>query len=101
MTDGRSQPALEADRLAERIISRRRWHFWGLVVILAIGVAVAVWQDVATIYIMAGIAAWIAYLINHNFTAIFNELDEINNQIAGRKDEFKALVRGSEKTPVS
>lgn len=94
MTDDRSASAREADRLQEHIVfGGRAWQFWGLVVILALGVGVSVWQDVATTYINAGIAAWIVFSLHLSFTAILHELYELNDQIAGRKDEFRRLIR--------
>ena len=102
MTDNRSAAALEADRVQERVVySGRVWQFWGLVAILAVGVGISVWRDVATIYIIAGIAAWIVFSLHLSFTAILHELYELNDQIAGRKDEFRRLVQDRPSTPTS
>ncbi len=80
MTDNRNASALEADRLQERIVySGRVWQFSGLVAIFAVGVGIAVWQDVAMIYIIAGIAAWIVFSLHLSFTAILHELYELND----------------------
>ena len=102
MTDYRSDSALAADKLQERIVySGRVWQLWFLIGVLAGGVGIAVWQDVATIYIIAGIAAWVAFSFHLSFTAILHELYELNDQIAGRKDEFKDLVQRQQETPMS
>ncbi len=102
MTDDRSASAREADKLQERIVfGGRAWQFWGLVVILAAGVGVSVWQDVATMYIIAGIAVWIVFSLHLSFTAILHELYELNDQIAGRKDEFRSLVQDRPNSPMS
>ncbi len=102
MTDNRNASALEADKLQDRIVcSDRVWQFWGLVAILAVGVGIAVWQDVAMIYITAGIAAWIVFSLHLSFTAILHELYELNDQIAGRKDEFRQLLQDRPRSPVS
>ena len=71
---------LEADRLKERsVYSGRVWQFWGLVTVLAVGIGIAVWQDVAMNYIIAGIAAWIVFSLHLSFTAILHELYELND----------------------
>ena len=94
MIGNRSASALESDRLQERIVySGRVWLIWGLVAILAVGVGISDWRDVAMIYIIAGIAAWIVFSLHLSFTAILHELYELNDQIAGRKDEFRRLVQ--------
>ena len=78
MTNDRSASALETDRLQEQIVhSGRVWQLWGLIAILAIGVGVAVWQDVSAIYIIAGIAAWVVLSFHFSFTAILHELYEL------------------------
>jgi len=101
MTD-RSPSALEADSLQERIaFSGRVWQFWALAGVLAAGVGIAVWQDVPTIYIVAGIAAWIVFSLHLSFTAVLHELMELNDQIAGRKDEFRRLVEANQESQVS
>ena len=101
MIDNRSASALESDRLQERVVySGRVWQFWGLMAILAVGVGISVWQDVATVYIIAGIAAWIVYSLHLSFTAILHELYELNDQIAGRKDEFRRLVENRPSAPM-
>ncbi len=102
MTDDRSASAREADRLQERVVfGGRTWQFWGLVAILAVGVGISVWRDVVTIYIIAGIAAWIVFSLHLSFTAILHELFELNDQIAGRKDEFKRVVQDRPGSPMS
>ena len=94
MTDDQSDTALEADKLQERLVKRERKHqFWGLIAILAIGVGIAVWRNVAAVYIFAGIAAWVVLSLHISFTAMLHELYELNDQIAGRKDEFKRMIQ--------
>ena len=93
-TVGRSAPALEADRLQERVVySSRAWQIWALIAVLTVGVGVSVWQNVSMIYIVAGIAAWIVFSLHVSFTAILHELYELNDQIAGRKDEFRRTIQ--------
>ncbi len=71
MSDDRSETALAADKMQERIVySGRVWQFWGLAAILAVGVGIAVWQDIAMIYIIASIAAWVVFSLHLSFTAL-------------------------------
>ena len=93
-TVGRSASALEADRLQERVVySSRVWQIWALIAVLTVGVGVSVWQNVSMIYIVASIAAWIVFSLHISFTAILHELYELNDQIAGRKDEFRRTIQ--------
>src|SRR3546814_1421735 len=94
MPSNRRSSALEVDRLQGRVVQWARVRqFWGLLAVLAVGVGIAVWQDIATVYIIAGIAAWTVLSLHLSFTAILHELYELNDQIAGRKDEFRQLVQ--------
>ncbi len=102
MTNGRSETALEADRLQERIVFRSRvWQIWTLIGLLALGVWLADLFKVSTIFIMTGMVAWAVFAIHLSFTAVLNELYELNDQIAGRKDEFKGLIQHNADQPVS
>ncbi len=93
-TDDRSASALEADKLQERIVhSGRVGQFWGLLAVLAVGVGVSEWLNVAMIYIITGIAAWIVFSLHLSFTQVLHEMYELNDQIAGRKDEFQRLIQ--------
>jgi hypothetical protein len=60
--------------------------------LLGFGVWFSDSSNVKGLYIIAGIAAWMVFTIHMNFTAVLHELYELNDQIAGRKDEFRALV---------
>lgn len=94
MTDNRSASARNADRLQEQVVLKGRvWQVWSLIALLVVSVSVAGWQGVATMYVMAGIAAWIVFSLHLSFTAVLHELFELNDQLAGRKDEFRRLMR--------
>ncbi len=99
--DTRSETAVAADRLQEQIVHRSRvWQIWALVGFLALGVWLAVSFDVNGIYIIAGIVAWGVFAIHLSFTQALHELYEINDQIAGRKDEFKTVIQHKVDDPV-
>ncbi len=92
--DDRSATALDADRLQEQLVNRSRvWQFWAAVGFLALGVWLALWKEISEVTIMTGVIAWAVFAIHLNFTQILHELYEINDQLAGRKDEFKATIQ--------
>ncbi len=81
---------------------------WGLIAVLAFFVWGAVWEGWATISIAALIAAWIVYALHHSFTALLHEMHavlgelyELNDQITGRRDEFRRLLQDRPSSPVS
>jgi len=95
MTDKRSASAREADRIQERVVfGGRVLVVWCLAVILAVGVGISTWQEVPMIYIVTGIAGWVVVSLHLSLTAILHELYELNDQVAGRKDEFRELING-------
>ncbi len=82
-------------------IERRGLGFMIEVAILALGVSIAAWQEVATIFMIAGIAAWVALSIHRSFGSVLSELYELNDQIAGRRDEFRRIVQERASEPLS
>ncbi len=79
---------------------RRQLELWGLIAVLAILVWLAVWEGWATTSIAALIAAWIVYSLHHSFTAVLHEMHgvlgelyELNDQITGRREDFRRTVQ--------
>ncbi len=102
MTDKKGVYAFDPE-LRERIWGRL-WQFAGLLTILVIGVGASVWQNVATIYIIAGIAAWVVFSLHLSLTGIVvivEQMYELNDQITGHKDEFRRLLHERRSKPVS
>lgn len=99
MRDERTKSARDADREQERIVHLERTkQIWLLVLILMIGVALAKWLEVPNVYVISGIAAWIVFSFHLSFTAVLHELYELNDQLAGRKDEFRRIIERQTKT---
>ena len=78
---------------------RRQLEIWGLIVLLAVFVWAAVWDDWSTIPIFALVAAWIVYALHHSLTAVLHEMHdvlgelyELNDQITGRREQFRQVV---------
>ena len=89
----RSEQHLTADELQEKIVMRgRSYQLWVALIVLAVGAAVAGYYEVSPIWIMVGTVGWAVSALHISFTATLGELYEINDQLAGRKDEFKGLL---------
>ncbi len=90
----RSETALEADKLQEKLVQRSRvWQIWVAIALLALGVWLAISFKVNEVIIMAGVVAWAVFITHVNFTQVLHELYELNDQLAGRKDEFRAIFQ--------
>jgi predicted anti-sigma-YlaC factor YlaD len=91
----RSEQHLKSDELQEKIVMRgRNYQLWAALIMLVIGVAIAGFNQVSPIWIIVGTIAWAVSTLHVSFTATLGELYEINDQLAGRKDEFKGLLSG-------
>ncbi|MDA0692632.1 MAG: hypothetical protein O3C58_12300 [Nitrospinae bacterium] len=88
----RSKKAVESDKLQEQLVNQRqtvfRSTFW-LVVLIEIGL----WYFQIDLWIRLVVPmVWIGFLIHNNALLILHELWEINDQLAGRKDEFRNVI---------
>ncbi len=91
----RSKKHRKSDELQEKIVmGGRNYQLWAALIMLAVGVAIAGYNEVSPIWIIVGTIAWAASTLHISFTATLGELYEINDQLAGRKDEFKGLLAG-------
>ena len=90
----RSETALEADKLQEKLVQRSRvWQIWAAIALLALGVWLAISFKVNELIIMTGVIAWAVFITHVNLTQVLHELYELNDQLAGRKDEFRAIFQ--------
>jgi hypothetical protein len=88
----RSTGHLEADLLQEKIVTLGRVRqLWTRILVLIAGAGLAWYFSVDATWIVVGTIAWAVEALHLSFTAVLGELYEINDQLAGRKDEFKAL----------
>ena len=54
----------------------------------------ALWYYQADVWLLLAVpTAWVGILIHNNALLILHELWEMNDQLAGRKDEFSRIVR--------
>jgi hypothetical protein len=90
--DSRSRLARESDKAQEKNVAQRQWVFgvtlWTIVLLEA---ALWYWQIETWILVVIPLL-WLGLLIHSNSLLILHELWEINDQLAGRKDEFRNLI---------
>ena len=83
----------DAVRKREKLIYRQRLGDFGwLLLPLAIGVIIADWLEVPTVYIIAGIAAWCVLCIDRGFTKLICEVSELHFRMVNYEHERKRNV---------
>ena len=89
---GKSERAEAADTIQVAYVRQRKIQF-GVLFFTIVAVEASLWHyDVeAWIQVVAAVL-WIGYLIYIYGILILHELWEMNDQLAGRKDEFRHLV---------
>lgn len=92
LPDQRSEKAQAADKLAEQLISQRQ-RLFGITLWSVILAEAAFWYFDLGLWIRIVVPLiWVGFLV-HNFTlVILHELWELNDQISGRKDEFRQVI---------
>jgi hypothetical protein len=91
--DDRSAQAEASDAYQQQLIAQRQRTF-GLLFFALVIVEAAVWYYHADTWLLLAVpVAWLGILIHNNALLILHELWEINDQLAGRKDEFSRIVR--------
>ncbi len=93
--DTRAAEALAADRAQSLSVGQREQAFHFTVAILAIA-EIALWYFEASSWAMVTAAIiWLGFLFHNTMTIVLHELAELNDQLAGRKDEFRTLLTRS------
>jgi hypothetical protein len=91
--EGRSAQANASDAYQEQLIVQRQRTF-GLLFLALIIVEAALWYSQSDTWLLLVVpVAWLGILIHNNALLILHELWEMNDQLAGRKDEFSRIVR--------
>ncbi len=90
--DKRSESALEADALAEKLIEQREHALWFYLAALLIVEGLIYYFDKPGWVGIVCAIAWLATYLGNELKIIYNELLEINDQIAGRKNEFSKIL---------
>jgi len=88
----RSIRALSSDRLIEQLVSQRQRVF-GITFWFVVAAEVAMWYFDWPMWVLIVVPImWIGFLIHDNALLLLHELWEVNDQLAGRKDELKNLL---------
>jgi len=88
----RSVRAVSSDQFQEQLVGQRQWVF-GLTLGLVVGGEAALWYvETPNWLLMLLPIVWIGFLIHNNALLVLHELWEINDQLSGRKDEFRTLL---------
>jgi hypothetical protein len=92
---GRSERTLSSDRLQEQLAFQRQTVF-GFSFLLVVVAEAAMWFFGIPVWIrIVTPIMWLGFLIHNNALLILHELWEVNDQISGRKDEFRNVLRKS------
>ncbi|MDZ7736633.1 MAG: hypothetical protein U5P41_11425 [Gammaproteobacteria bacterium] len=92
-TDNRSPSSTEADGQAEKLMEQREHVLWFFVAILIVAeIVVYYFKQPGWIGIVVAIG-WLGILLANELKLIYHELIELNDQISGRKEEFKKIVK--------
>ena len=90
--DSRSRLARESDRAQEKNVAQRQWVFGVTLWVIVLAEAVLWYWQIETWVLIVIPLLWVGLLIHNNSLLILHELWEINDQLAGRKDEFRNLI---------
>ena len=89
--DARSASARESDRFQEKLSSQRQQAF-GVTLATVILIEIGLWYWDIEVWVRIVVPMlWLGLLIHNNAVLILHELWEINDQLAGRKDEFRGI----------
>ena len=90
----RSDSAVSSDKLQEQLAAQRQRVF-GVTFWLVIAAEVAMWYYEIPVWVLIVLPVmWVGFVIHNNALLILHELWEVNDQLAGRKDEFRKLIEG-------
>ena len=91
--DERSKSALSADASVEELMWQREYFVQIFVVVLVIAeIILYYFNQPGWIGIVVAIA-WLGILLANELKLVYHELIELNDQIAGRKDEFRRILK--------
>jgi len=90
----RSSSALETDTQSEKMMVQRDRVLWLFLVILVIVEYVICFFELPSWVGVVAAIGWLGWFLSNELKMILHELIELNDQIAGRKGEFKDIVKG-------
>ena len=94
--DNRSASAIKTDRQAEMLMEKREHVLWFYLVILILVEGTIYFYDIASWIGIVFAIAWIGMFLGNELKLIYHELIELNDQLSGRKDEFKRNISKDE-----
>jgi len=83
------------DRLISHFLADRRLRFLVHAIALAVAVVLLMMFELPALFGIAFVGWWVVWSIQRDSAEIYRELYEINEQLSGRKDEFREVVHGS------
>ena len=100
--DGRDAQTIESDRLAEQLLGKfERKFIYPLVIFVFLWGALffGAWDAIFFGYLPENIGIlalatviWLLWIFHYLLLGIYHELWEINDQLSGRKSEFRDLI---------
>jgi len=89
----RSSSALESDTQSEKLMAQREYVLWFYMAVLG-GVEAAVYFYGIPSWVGVVFAiGWLGWFLANELKLILHELVELNDQITGRKDEFRKIMK--------
>ena len=91
--DNRTNQAIESDKL-QNLLATQRERLFNITFIAVIVVEAAMWYFGLEVWVRIIVPImWIGFLIHNNSLLLLHELWELNDQLSGRKDEFRKLLQ--------
>ena len=92
----RSRAAIAVDEAAERLVRQRRtWMYVLLGALVVIESMLSWYAPPSWVYVVVGIA-WLGIVVQDSLVHLQHELIEVNDQLAGRKDELRSLLEDTQ-----
>lgn len=88
----RSEKAQASDKLVEELVAQRQRVFGFTLVVVIVAEAVFWYFNLGLWLRVVVPVIWLGWLIHINALLILHEMWELNDQISGRKDEFRQLL---------
>jgi hypothetical protein len=91
----RSDSAYRADLRAIDLITSHQLAIWVLLVILVLVEGAIYYFNIPSWIGIAFGLGWLGLVVHLNLMPIYSELLELNDQVAGRKEDLRQLIRPS------
>ena len=89
----RSEKSRAADQYQEQLVNQRQ-RLFAILFFAVVLIEIALWYWNIDVWVRLVVPIlWVGLLVHNNALLILHELWELNDQLAGRKDEFRNLLR--------